>query len=68
MSDPTIYEALLRSISSQGLVFGHMPCAVLAGWNCLFAVRPAETVKLALRLAGMVPALDVKLAGVMVLV
>lgn len=31
MSDPTIYEALLRSISSQGLVFGHMPCAVLAG-------------------------------------
>ena len=44
------------------------PRAVLAGWNCLFAVRPAETVKLALRLAGMVPALDVKLAGVMVLV
>ena len=31
MSDPTIYEALLRSISSQGLVFGHMPCAVRAG-------------------------------------
>jgi len=31
MSDPTTYADLLRSISSQGLVFGHMPCAVLAG-------------------------------------
>ncbi len=31
MSDPMIYEDLLRSISLQGLVFGHMPCAVWAG-------------------------------------
>lgn len=31
MSDPMIYEALLRSISLQGLAFGHMPCAVWAG-------------------------------------
>lgn len=31
MSDPMIYEDLLRSISLQGLAFGHMPCAVRAG-------------------------------------
>lgn len=31
MSDPMIYEDLLRSISLQGLAFGHMPCAVWAG-------------------------------------
>ena len=31
MSDPMIYEDLFRSISLQGLVFGHMPCAVWAG-------------------------------------
>lgn len=31
MSDPMTYEDLFRSISLQGLVFGHMPCAVWAG-------------------------------------
>lgn len=31
MSHQTTYADLLKSISSQGLVFGHMPCAVLAG-------------------------------------
>lgn len=31
MSDPMTYEDLFRSISFQGLVFGHMPCAVWAG-------------------------------------
>lgn len=31
MSDPMIYEDLLRSISLLGLAFGHMPCAVWAG-------------------------------------
>lgn len=31
MSDPMTYEDLFRSISLQGLVFGHMPCAVWSG-------------------------------------
>lgn len=31
MSDQMTYEDLFRSISLQGLVFGHMPCAVWAG-------------------------------------
>lgn len=31
MSDPMTYEDLFKSISLQGLVFGHMPCAVWAG-------------------------------------
>lgn len=31
MSGPMTYEDLFRSISLQGLVFGHMPCAVWAG-------------------------------------
>lgn len=31
MSDPMTYEDLFRSISLQGLVFGHMPCVVWAG-------------------------------------
>ncbi len=31
MSPPMTYEDLLKSISLQGLVFGHMPCAVWAG-------------------------------------
>lgn len=31
MSHQTTYADLLKSIYSQGLVFGHMPCAVLAG-------------------------------------
>lgn len=33
MSPPMTYEDLLKSISLQGLVFGHMPCAVWAGWT-----------------------------------
>ncbi len=31
MSDPMTYGDLFKSISLQGLVFGHMPCAVWAG-------------------------------------
>lgn len=31
MSDPMIYEDLLKSISLQGLAFGHMPCVAWAG-------------------------------------
>lgn len=31
MSDPMTYEDLFKSIFLQGLVFGHMPCAVWAG-------------------------------------
>lgn len=31
MSDAMTYEDLFKSISLQGLVFGHMPCAVWAG-------------------------------------